>query len=88
MFFRRVRACYHDGDGELRMRRHTVIGVFLLLSAFSVLTTCQLQLNQSKGLSLRVVNVPKASPVGRGVLRPVALPAPRTSLVQAEQPWS
>ncbi len=42
------------------MRRHTVIGVFLLLSAFSVLTTCQLQLNQSKGLSLRVVNVPKS----------------------------
>ncbi len=32
----------------------------MLFSAFSMLATCELQSNQSKGLSLRVVNVPKS----------------------------
>ena len=79
------------------MRKQSAIGAFLLLLVFSVLTTCQLQLNQSKGLSLRVVVPSSISSSTRNVgaltaAKDIASPGGATVVVtiqtQAGEPWA
>jgi hypothetical protein len=65
------RSCKHsdshscNGEEEAKMREQKTIGIFLLLSALMLLTTCQLQLNSSSGnkLTLRIV-IPGGAPGG------------------------
>jgi len=81
------------------MRKQSAIGAFLMLLVFSVLTTCQLQLNQSKGLALHVI-VPKSISSGarsvvatnaasaKDVAGPSGASVQVTIQTQAGAPWA
>jgi len=62
------------------MRERKAIGIFLLFSAFILLTTCQLQFNKSAGNSLALRVIIPGSPSGGGKSTP-ALPSGAKSLV-------